>query len=132
MTRLGKSRLWRVVRFLRRLPRDRFRFGILTNSCHSVGCAVGWLPSVFPTLARYGRREKNEQGVIINGARQSGSSITDATKSLFELPFYCRFLFIPLAQYRISKDLPMVSSMGTPKQVASLLEKFIRLTEIPK
>lgn len=48
---LGKERLLKLADFLDELPEKNFNFGTVRRvsyECGTVGCAVGWLPEVFP------------------------------------------------------------------------------------
>ena len=45
---MRKDRLEKLAVFLDKLKPEEFNINVLTNTCNTVCCAVGWLPAVDP------------------------------------------------------------------------------------
>ena len=55
MNTTQQKRLRKLIAFLRTLDSDHFDFEILrheSNQCGTIACAIGWTPTVFPSLIK--------------------------------------------------------------------------------
>jgi hypothetical protein len=134
------KRLQKLITFLRTLPRKRFNFAIVRNEppkCGAVGCAIGYMPNVFPRVFKSeALPHVSTQGVKEGWDWTHGVKFRSAKPFSFEevgmwvsgLDFYkAGRLFTPEMQSRVHSDLEDLSESATPKQVARMLEKFIKL-----
>jgi hypothetical protein len=131
MKALYRKRLLKLADFLDALPREKFDFGVITRvdgkpmrealkaaheRCGTVGCAIGWMPVVFPQLVMW----DDDHGVVL----KSDPWVLDfeCAKEVFNLTDYeSGRLFMPLAS-GLGRD-------ATPKQVARHIRKFVRAKE---
>lgn len=134
------KRLKKLIAFLRKLPRKRFNFAIVRNEppkCGAVGCAIGYMPNVFPRVFKSFYRNYCDttgveegwdwtHGVGFRGQRIVSFDGVAEWVSGLELPL-ASHLFSPGCQTRVHADLPDLGDKATPKQVAAMLEKFIKL-----
>lgn len=123
----------KLADFLDTLPRSHFDFSIVrketrrptkANTCGTVGCAIGWCPTVFPRLCTAPVSYTDEwiaKGYKIDmwagghaemGRRLFGISNDDAY-----------LLFTPLEPSPADQD--MLGSSATPKQVAKRIRTYI-------
>lgn len=130
---IAKRRLRKLIAFLRQLPRRKFDFSTVINDCHTIGCAVGWCPVVFPKLCRFGDRNACENWVVVKSVkpRRSRYSVDDVTSKLLMLPEEHASLFRPNRAQLLHSSLADLHGGATPKQVAAMLEKYITFTETP-
>lgn len=128
------KRLRKLIAFLRKLPRKRFNFAIIRNEppkCGAVGCAIGYMPNVFPRVFKSFALPSEEgadwtHGVGFRGKGQP--NFISVAEWVSGLPYEkAHFLFEPENQFLIDDRLPDLDKDATPKQVARMLEKFIEL-----
>lgn len=128
------KRLKKLIAFLRKLPRKRFNFAIIRNEppkCGAVGCAIGYMPNVFPRVFRSFAIPSYDvqlwtHGVGFRGASEPNFvSVAEWVSGLER--FTASALFEPRNQGKVDARLPHLSKSATPKQVAAMLEKFIKL-----
>jgi hypothetical protein len=132
-------RLRKLIAFLDKLPRKRFNFAIVRNEppkCGAVGCAIGYMPNVFPKVF--------QSVVNPNHSKVGAMEGWDWTHNVTFKDRYCDFpdvaawvsglesyqasgLFHPDGQSRVHPKLKDLPESATPKQVARMLEKFIQL-----
>ena len=124
LTRTGERRLLKLCDFLEKLPRGKFDFAAVRGErhCGTIGCAIGHTPEVFPRLV------SAVGWTVITVTGQSGFSATGSF--LFGISQkMAAYLFYPECQLSVSHDLPNLRSDATPKQVARMLRKFVRLAK---
>ena len=135
MKAIHKKRLQKLIAFLRQLPRKRFDFAIIRKEppkCGAVGCAIGYLPNVFPWVFKsvitsretdmFGTHEvafRENENLRFQEAAVWVTGIQDDWQAVG--------LFQAEGQHRVSEELPLLPEEATPKQVARMLEKFIKL-----
>lgn len=127
MTKIHKTRLRKLIAFLRNLPRNKFSFGVVREEtkCGTVGCAIGWTPEVFPELVSPPRN--SESCLLFRGEARCFKGVAS---ELFGMDFYmAEDLFSTGAQLLVHSGLPLCHCQATPKQVASMLEKFLALVD---
>lgn len=136
------KRLEKLAKFLDTLPRKRFDFRdvcrpsveatrkgmrkTLATDCGSVGCAMGWAPTVFPGLIQ-GHTASQRFKIAGRIDMVYGS----AAAELFGIDDHgvAWNLFSPGG---FVPGVPTCYSRATPKQVAKRLRAFIRLAEKAK
>lgn len=130
------KRLKKLIAFLRKLPRKRFNFAIVRNEppkCGAVGCAIGYCPNVFPRVFksyiipkedRWYHRGSHGVGFREDGVRSFSSVAHWLTGLSGEA---AADLFEPMCQNLVHEKLPQLPDTATPKQVARMLEKAIKL-----
>lgn len=131
MKPIHKRRLRKLIAFLRRLPRKRFNFGVVRNetSCGAVACAIGWMPNVFPRVFKpvsaipciHWTHEVTFRGEKYTFFYDIAEWLTGLERA--------RNLFYPSCQKIVDDRLPNLPKTASPKQVAAMLEKFIRIQE---
>lgn len=117
-------RLEKLCAFLDKLPRKRFDFDVVHSAdskCNSIGCAVGWTPSVFPRLVKwYGDTVSTYNNFgYLNVACELFGMLYDTADNIFT----------PGLQGFLHPSLPTCNSSATPKQVARMLRKFMALVK---
>ena len=126
-----RRRLEKLANFLKTLKRKQFDFTEIIakseNGCGTVCCAVGWLPAV-------DRNIKWAQDLLIDDLlnKKTGEEITfrfgyasDGILNYFGISQdEAKALFIPNQQYLIGEN--ELGEKATPKQVAKLIEKFLK------
>jgi hypothetical protein len=134
MKQIHIKRLRKLIAFLDALPRKRFNFAIVRNEppkCGAVGCAIGYMPNVFPRTFRSFPVPKNEKDIWTHGVgfRKDGYiSFEEVGMWVSGLDFYeAGHLFNPWQQSFVHPELKDLPETATPKQVARMLEKFIKL-----
>lgn len=141
MKPIHEKRLRKLIAFLRQLPRKRFNFAIVRNEppkCGAVGCAIGYLPNVFPRVfksiplaAGDGSLGTFTHRITFRGTDEHNFGGAAAWVSgLREIA--AGDLFDPNQQRYVDKRLPILPKTATPKQVARMLEKFIQLQKEAK
>lgn len=124
---MNTQRLLKLASFLRKLPPERFDFGVVVKhetSCGTVGCAMGWTPAVFPDLVEW---TKDEEAWPLTLTKTGKPTDYDTLASeIFEIGEDDAFsLFTPFNQGCIG--LTRLPSDATPSQVADLIEEYIKL-----
>jgi hypothetical protein len=139
METLHADRLMKLARFLYRLPPEKFNFAVVlqgqdipndTFQCGTVGCAIGWMPMVFPERfewraagagrdQRIGLFDKESPYEVGNG------NFIGTAESFFDLlPEEASGLFSPgYQQYVEWND---VDSHTSPKEVAMMIASFVK------
>jgi hypothetical protein len=127
-------RLRKLATFLRKLPRKRFNFAIIRNEppkCGAVGCAIGYTPNVFPSVFRSFVIPPSWTCEWTHGVGFRGELNPDFIKVAEWVSglegFTASALFEPGNQGLVDRRLPFLRKSATPKQVAAMLEKFIKL-----
>lgn len=126
MTKIHKTRLRKLIAFLRKLPRKKFDFGDVRyeDKCGTVACAIGWTPEVFPRLVTTG---DSGCSLELDGKRRH---FADIAEGIFGIPWrYADYIFQPNTQDMVNIKLKPCDSDATPKQVAKMLEKFLALVD---
>lgn len=121
------KRLRKLIAFLRKLPEEKFAFykefeKSPKQKCPTIGCAIGWTPAVFPKLVSWFGKSGSfsRKGMRL--------SYCEVAKELFGISEdIAANLFYPEEQHYVDTRLPDCGSDATPKQVARMLEKFIKL-----
>lgn len=132
---MNAKRLLKLADFLDTLPLAKFDFGVIAQQegkpmraalragktrCGTVGCAIGWMPAVFPRGLRWDeRRYKSYPDVVLRSDPDcidfaAAATWFGITRSAAEQ------LFTPGAGY---SGLP---ENATPKQVARHIRKWVR------
>lgn len=132
MKPIHKKRLLQLIAFLKALPKESFDFASIRNhihDCGAVGCAIGWAPKVFPKSIVFQKTGGDDLPYVRLRALES-SGFADVAQWLTGLGFRkANALFHPEQQLQVSERLPSMQATATPKQVARMLEKFIKLAE---
>lgn len=131
MSAVGKRRLRKLIAFLRQLPRRKFDFSDVvkeTNGkgCGSVACALGWTPVAFPKHFKW-----IDNGGYASRRGSEGIHLFRDAADYFQIPRFHDNLFVPAGAWAVSNHLPNLNGDATPKQVARMLEQYIKLTETP-
>lgn len=126
------KRLRKLIAFLRKLPRKRFNFAIVRNEppkCGAVGCAIGYMPNVFPRVFKLFEVTGSCNWTYGVGFRStSHENFYDAAMWVSGLGWCpAGWLFNPMQQQLVHEKLKNLPATATPKQVAAMLEKFIKL-----
>ncbi len=133
---INAKRLLKLAAFLDKLPRSHFDFNTVRskvevtpqNTCGTVGCAIGWCPTVFPRVCKTTRKGSclSVNGRIVNGGGFFDSDAHWAVvgERLFDMDIDDAYaLFTP------GNDAPNDSkSLGenaTPKQVAKRIRRYV-------
>jgi hypothetical protein len=134
---MNTARLLKLADFLEKLPRKKFYYGLVVVGkdkprkeldCGSTGCAMGWCPVVFPSLVKYGpldnfNPDEPTRDVLMKGRNYGGYLST--AEELFGLTFSEAIgLFNPNDQGYINE--PSLGHKATPKQVASMIRRFVK------
>jgi hypothetical protein len=118
-------RLREVIAFLDELPTEKFNFAEIR--CKSVGCAIGWCPTIFPkhvTLRSF--RSFKMQYAGLRGVRRSG--FEEVAMWVTGLAYEkAPLLFQPGDQKSVNRRLATCGPGATPSEVARMLEKFIQI-----
>ncbi len=135
-TTVRVDRLRKLADFLDALPRSHFDFARVigkvaptkANECGTVGCAIGWCPTVFPRLCKAEPlpAAPGRLRVRINGRRlrcSYSSGFSEAGIAIFGLsPSDVQGLFVPNRPSPADgKSLP---DQATPKQVARRIRTY--------
>jgi hypothetical protein len=133
------KRLLKLASFLQKLPDSHFNFGVVRNrckkskenTCGTVGCAIGWTPSVFPELVRLGRAELSwRRGgsrlpVMRIGEFKNDPYYESVARGLFGMSKSHAFnLFTPYRQSPADQDYCLEGA--TPKQVAKRIRTYAK------
>lgn len=130
------KRMLKLCDFLDELPRTKFDFSIVREErkCGTVGCAMGWTPTVFPRLVKadsYVAGDRRKMDVVM----RNGNSLADYIAVAVELfgisEIEASALFSPdEALYSdnapFKKVLPPLPWTATPKQVSKRLRRFLK------
>lgn len=130
-TKVQRDRFEKLCDFLEKLPREKFDFGTpydtmptQEGTCNSVGCAIGWTPSVFPKLVT-----RTHHGYFA-WRKEASCTYAGIAVRLFGLPLQTASdLFAPYDEWYIDCELPQCDEDTTPKQVAKMLRKFLARAE---
>jgi len=130
---LNFRRIKKLTDFLRKLPRDQFRFAELRieHACGTIGCGIGHLPTVFPRLcesspnsepARNGRLKKAVYcGVFLKGYPHGDYDTFAVASEILGIPEPdVRRLFMP--GYTIFGQY--LGERATPAQLADRLDQY--------
>lgn len=137
---MNAKRLLKLAEFLDTMPREKFDFTIIAaqggkpmraalragkTRCGTVGCAIGWMPAVFPRHLKWSSDLKSYPDVCL----RSDESATDfsAASKFFDISLgdvQREFTPGPL-EYGYSG----LSDDATPKQVARHIRAFVRESE---
>jgi len=140
---VGKRRLRKLIAFLRALPRAKWDFNSVVkkwkengHACGTVCCAIGWVPKIFPKLARWAiDKTYGSPTVWVEPTDESKRSwlyeFRGTHVAVFRIPEDHSDLFIPGRQRLVHSTLPHCGMRATAKQVAKMLEHYITLTETP-
>lgn len=125
------KRLRKLIAFLQKLPPKHFDFWEVRRDreCGTVGCAIGWAPNVFPRKICAIRRG-NEFTIALKGTQINSWDVSfqEVAQWLTGLSGgFSQNLFMPGSQNLVHRKLPVLGGSATPKQVARMLEKFIKL-----
>jgi hypothetical protein len=121
---MNAPRLLKLARFLEKLPARKFDFASVVsrarNGCGSVCCAVGWLPAVFPKLAKW---EDRGFGVSL---RDDYHTNFGAAEVIFDIGCIAATdLFCP-ERLRDWADQSVLPEKATPKEVAASIRAFVK------
>jgi hypothetical protein len=133
MKAVYRKRLLKLAAFLDTLPREKFDFAVVTRigkkpmlealkagheRCGTVGCAIGWMPAVFPRLVRW---DENNY-VCLKGDVDDYNADRYAAERFFDLSDdEASCLFVP--------ESSGLGALATPKQVARHIRQFVRAKE---
>lgn len=124
---MNKQRMLKLADFLDNLPPKKFDFGSFRGegaaSCGTIGCAIGWMPSVFPRVCKSWVGEKVEGGYTLSDDVQL-YEFDEAAEVLDIDVDHCRDLFTPTENLTELKPQFLPVS-ATPKQVAKRIRQFV-------
>lgn len=136
-TSIQNRRLKKLIAFLEKLPRKQFNFRReLTEAkknghvCASVGCAIGWTPSVFPRTVKWcWNGDRNYDGTPCHVRFEIGELKQLAYRELAEQLFG-----IPMSHdiFQVRGQIAGLKKLGadaTPKAVAKMLRKYMILVK---
>lgn len=125
---MNARRLQKLADYLKTLPRKGFDFtavGIKDDACGAIGCAIGHASVVWPRRLRL---KTYYSRCLLEMKVPSGWLDMSYTGVAMELFGICsndaEALFTPGSQYLIK--LPVCGRNATPKQVAKLIERYIK------
>lgn len=103
ITSIGKTRLVKVIKFLRTMPAEKFDYRYVVvkggrellealaaghERCGTTGCALGWLPAIFPEFWEYYDRnwidEKSPYRIITRLKRPLSAFSVSSANDTFE------------------------------------------------
>lgn len=152
LTTQGAKRLLKLAAFLRTMPKAKFDFGTIMDvrgkpplealkagehPCGTVGCAVGWMPAVWPKQVKWAGNFTPWVKLVGHSYNFAGRSF-DTAEKFFGLSYAdVRYLFNPGNQDNPWNDdhgitdwsrprnnhLPYNSS---PKRIAAHIRKFVK------
>ncbi len=147
LTTVGAKRLLKLAAFLRELPRQKFDFGTFfeqgdkaplealaagAHRCGTVGCAIGWMPAIWPKLVRWStetRYDNDDLSYQVAGVpelRDGSANGFYLAQVFFGIGYIAaHVLFDPEWSYGYSTKNPL-SSNATPKQVAKHIERYVK------
>lgn len=128
---MNAQRLLKLADFLDTLPRAKFDFGVVTHEggkpmrealkagktrCGTVGCAIGWMPAVWPRAVKWRYFTAGLPCVVLAGESYQTAFYTAA--KWFDITYeQAAELFHPAHS--------SLSESATPKQVARHIRKFV-------
>lgn len=136
---MNKKRLLKLADFLDQLPRQKFDFTVIgrlgtkpmaealkarKESCGTVGCAMGWMPAVFPRLTRWVPLDSKNVSIAL---RRDGPPLE------YDWAVAGIVFGLPLEETIYLFD-PTTSDLGrgaTPKQVARHIRAFVKRGGMP-
>lgn len=135
MNKIERERLEKTIDFLKILNPRKFDFGDVISKwdrekkCGSVCCVIGWVPAIFPRLVKWSGSLETSSQFKIKGKR-GPQSYGEVGSFLFGIDsFTADTLFNPSALHRVHASLRNKGNVETPKQVAKMLEKFLKLVD---
>ncbi len=137
--KINAKRLLKLAAFLDKLPRSHFSFATThkevekspENICGSVGCAIGWCPTVFPTLVGLAKNQYKNTFTMNGRGIPCDSDWVAVGGRLFDMPRLDAFLlFTPADILFWSRPSPWapddpLRSNATPKQVAKRIRTYV-------
>ena len=133
MNKIERKRLEKLIGFLKKLKPEKFNFGSVISKwdrkheCGSVCCAIGWTPVIFPNLIKWNHNSLLSLAIKKTG---NGRSFGWIASYLFGIDFrISTSLFSPQDQDDVHENLKRLPEEATPKAVAKMLEKFLKLVD---
>ena len=128
---MNKQRMLKLADFLDNLPTKKFDFSIFRDrddtavytppeKCGAVGCAIGWMPTVFPRVCKSWMGSKMKNGYTV----KPGLWFDDAAKVLDIDYNDCDNLFSPGGCVPGLRPTAL-SENTTPKKVAARIRQFV-------
>lgn len=128
---MNKQRMLKLADFLDNLPAKKFDFAIFRTiacdapyvapeSCGAVGCAIGWMPTVFPRVCKEWVAFKTKNGYTL----KNQGFFTPAAKVLDLATDHCEDLFSPGVPVK-GLNPRSLSEQTTPKAVAKRIRQFV-------
>lgn len=137
------KRMLKLADFLDELPRQKFDFRVIftqgtkpplealragAHRCGTVGCAIGWMPAVFPRDVKWSSWADRDvaQGVCLRSAAQEIDF--EAAAVFFGLDIKeSEYLFSPNGSMMKSDEIieHRIGGAATPKQVAAHIRRFV-------
>ena len=126
---MNKQRMLKLADFLETLPTKKFDFSMIRDhdkdvqyippaKCGAVGCAIGWMPTVFPRLCGDWVASKTKNGYTV----RDGVWFDDAAEVLDIDYSDCTALFTPGGEVYGLRNL---GENTTPKAVARRIRQFV-------
>ena len=139
---VGCARLHKLANFLDKLPNSHFRFDAIcyifpksqTNKCGTVGCAMGWTPTVFPKLIGVQKSYHDHDHELtsffmrtgnVNRDKKQDLEYDEAAVKLFGIPGeHARAVFAPGSAG--PQGGPELSGGAHPSSVAKRLRAYAK------
>lgn len=131
--KLNVKRLEKLINFLDQLVPKKFDFSSVVTEvdsaeeCGTVCCAMGWTPVVFPDLVKWCEKGYDIELVDSKYSRLGYYYVAHRLFGVSTLT--ALFLFSPNTQSMIHPSLSSCGRSATPKQVADMLRKFVKLVK---
>lgn len=133
---MNEKRLLKLATFLDALPPAKFDFTRIAREtgkpmlealkagpteCGTVGCAIGWMPAVFPRLTEW---VTNAYGLGVALKRDKTVLNFEAAEAVFGLDSY-------EAEYLFNPNTSPLQDWATPKQVGRHIRAFVKRGCLP-
>lgn len=130
--------LKKAIAYVNKLPDEQFEFSYCVMGkrrpkegfCQTSGCFIGWMPNVFPTMGKWVHECSSGADLECSNPEFAGLDYEDIAVKLFGMSrdvAHC--LFTPHLTPDLHPDLPVCISTATPKQVCTMLRKYIELVK---
>ena len=132
MNKIERKRLEKLIGFLKNLNRKKFYFNNVVDTwdekgeCGSICCAIGWTPVIFPRSIKW---VPGSHDLFVKKINKQ-DRFDRVSYHLFGIhPDLSFDLFRARNQYQVNKNLNNLPNKATPKAVAKMLEKFLKLVD---
>lgn len=128
---MNKQRMLKLADFLDNLPAKKFGFSFFRDDdddvaytppekCGAVGCAIGWMPTVFPRTCKDWVGSKTKNGYTL----KPDDYFIQAAQILDIDSWSCLYLFSPRKCVNNLKPRQL-GDRATPKKVADRIRQFV-------